>query len=162
MKRHSSLVPLSREHHDGLVMAQRLILGRATNPRAVWPLEPERQLDRLIYFFESDLCWHFEFEEVHVFPLVRKQLTDGEQWSAKLVEDHDLMRTMIKEFQIGQTMYLGKRLPAFGEQLKAHIHREERELFEQMQAECTSGQFAELGARIDEYVAVKSVSSCGL
>ncbi|SVC12621.1 uncharacterized protein METZ01_LOCUS265475, partial [marine metagenome] len=28
MKRHPALVPLSREHHTGLVMAQRLILGR--------------------------------------------------------------------------------------------------------------------------------------
>ena len=48
MKRHESLVPLSRDHHFGLIMAQRLILGRATNPRADWPTDRAQQATRLV------------------------------------------------------------------------------------------------------------------
>ena len=55
MKRHESLVPLSRDHHFGLIMAQRLILGRATNPRADWPTDRAQQVPRLVEFFKSDL-----------------------------------------------------------------------------------------------------------
>ena len=43
MKRHESLVPLSRDHHFGLIMVQRLILGRETNPRADWPTDRAQQ-----------------------------------------------------------------------------------------------------------------------
>ncbi len=35
MKRHHSLIPLSHDHHSGLVLAQRLILGRSAAPRSV-------------------------------------------------------------------------------------------------------------------------------
>ena len=55
MKRHECLVPLSRDHHFGLIMAQRLILGRATNPRADWPTDRAQQATRLVYF-SSPTC----------------------------------------------------------------------------------------------------------
>ena len=72
MKRHESLVPLSRDHHFGLIMAQRLILGRATNPRADWPTDRAQQAMRLVEFFKSDLRAHFDIEETHVFPVGRR------------------------------------------------------------------------------------------
>ena len=74
MKRHAGLVPLSRDHHHGLVMAQRLILGRSTNPRADWPDDRAQQAARLIDFFETDLRAHFEAEEAHVFPAAARDL----------------------------------------------------------------------------------------
>ena len=60
MKRHESLVPLSRDHNIGLMMAQQLILGRAPNPRADWPTDRAQQVPRLLAFYESDLRAHFE------------------------------------------------------------------------------------------------------
>ncbi|MXY17683.1 MAG: hypothetical protein F4Y57_11970 [Acidobacteria bacterium] len=39
-------------------------------------------------------------------------------------------------------------LPAFGHLLKAHIHKEERQLFEQMQAACAPAELEALGARV--------------
>ena len=38
--------------------------------------------------------------------------------------------------------------PAFGHLLKAHIHREAQQLFEQMQAACEPGELETLGARV--------------
>ena len=37
LKRHPSLIPLSHDHHHGLVLAERLVRGRAANPKSDWP-----------------------------------------------------------------------------------------------------------------------------
>ena len=148
MKRHASLVPLSRDHHHGLVMAERLILGRSTNPSADWPEDRAQQAERLIEFFETDLRAHFEVEETDVFPVAARDLHDGADCTRALTAEHETMRAMIRDLATDSTVSLEARLAAFGELLKAHIRREERVLFEQMQSECEPGVLEKLGARI--------------
>ena len=148
MKRHESLVPLSRDHHFGLIMAQQLILGRATNPRADWPTDRAQQVPRRLAFFESDLRAHFDIEEAHVFPAAGRDLADGGRQVRALLADHDAMRAMIRGFEADPVSELDERLPAFGHVLKAHIHKEERQLFEQMQAACAPAELETLGARV--------------
>ncbi|MYI75596.1 MAG: hemerythrin domain-containing protein [Acidobacteria bacterium] len=148
MKRHESLVPLSRDHHFGLIMAQQLILGRATNPRADWPTDRTQQVPRLIKFFESDLRPHFDIEEAHVFPAADRSVTGGGRQVRSLLADHDAMRAMIRGLEADPVAELDERLPAFGHLLKAHIHKEERQLFEQMQAACAPAELEALGARV--------------
>ena len=70
MKRHPSLVPLSHDHHDALVVAQGLILGRSPAPRSDWPTDRRAQVDRVVAFFAQTLRSHFEVEEAHLFPAV--------------------------------------------------------------------------------------------
>ena len=148
MKRHEGLVPLSRDHHFGLIMAQRLILGRATNPRADWPADRARQVLRLLEFFETDLRPHFEIEEAHVFPAAGQRLAGGDREVAALLADHEAMRAMVRGFEADPAAGLDDRLPAFGYLLKAHIHREERGLFERIQAACAPAELDALGARV--------------
>ena len=165
MKRHVSLVPLSREHHEGLVMAQRLILGRSTNPGAAWPSEPEQQVGRLLEFFGTALGRHFDLEERHLFPLVIAELADRDATAQTLItgltKDHGAMRAMIREFEEDPTTRLDTRLPAFGKRLRGHIQTEERELFERIQAVCSPEVLAELEKRIAVYVAER-LSACNL
>ena len=148
MKRHESLVPLSRDHHFGLIMAQQLIQGRATNPRADWPADRAQQVARLVKFFESDLGPHFDIEEAHVFPAAGRNVTGGERQVQALLADHDAMRAMIRGLEADPVSELDERLPAFGHLLKAHIRNEERHLFEQMQAACAPPELEALGARV--------------
>ena len=148
MKRHESLVPLSRDHHFGLIMAQRLILGRATNPRADWPTDRAQQAQRLVEFFKSDLRAHFNIEETHVFPAAGQSMAEGDHQVEALIADHDAMRAMIRSLEADPASGLDERLPAFDHLLKAHIHREEQQLFEQMQAACEPGELEALGARV--------------
>ena len=122
MKRHESLVQLSRDHHFGLIMAQRLILGRATNPRADWPTDRAQQAARLVEFFKSDLRAHFDIEETHVFPAAGRSMADGDRQVEALIADHDAMRAMIRSLEADPASGLDERLPAFGHLLKAHIH----------------------------------------
>ena len=151
MKRHPGLVPLSRDHHHGLVMARRLILGRSTNPRADWPADRAQQAARLVEFFETDLRPHFAVEEAHVFPAAARDLHDGAARTRALIAEHETMRAMIRGLAADSTSRLDERLAAFGELLEAHIHTEERLLFEEMQARCDPEVLEILGARIAEH-----------
>ena len=153
MKRHPSLVPLSRDHHHGLVMARRLILGGPSTPRDDWPLAPEEQARRLVAFYESDLRPHFEAEEAQVFPLAAERLTDGPARVTALVGQHRTMAGMIEALLTDPRSEVAKRLAAFGELLRDHIHDEERILFERMQAECGAEEMEALGARLATYAA---------
>lgn len=158
MKRHPGLVPLSRDHHHGLVMAERLVLGRSTNPRADWPSDRAEQAARLVDFFETDLGPHFEAEEAHVFPAAARDMVDGDGLVQQLVDDHEAMRMMVHELGAGAVDAAGagpafprdldERLRAFGERLRRHIRVEERELFERMQAECSPGTLRGIEARL--------------
>ncbi len=148
MKRHASLAPLSRDHHHGLVLAERLILGRSTNPNADWPTERTEQVARLITFFESDLRPHFDAEEAYVFPAAAREMENGGRETAALVADHDAMRAMVRGFEADAVSQLDDRLPAFGFTLRAHIRREERDLFERMQVACTPATLATIGSAL--------------
>lgn len=148
MKRHPSLVPLSRDHHHGLVMARRLILGGPSTPRDDWPLAPEEQARRLVAFYESALRPHFEAEEAQVFPLAARQLADGPARVEALVAQHRTMTGMIEALRADPRSETPKRLAAFGELLRDHIHDEERILFEQMQTECDAEEMEALGVRL--------------
>ena len=153
MKRHPGLVPLSREHHHGLVMAERLVLGRSTNPRADWPSDRAEQARRLIDFFETDLGSHFDAEEAHVFPVAARDVADGDRLVRALIDDHEAMRAIVRALAAGDAgpaalPDLDARLHAFGERLRKHIRVEERELFERMQAECSPETLREIETRL--------------
>ena len=153
MQRHPGLVPLSRDHHHGLVMAERLVLGRSTNPRADWPAGRAEQARRLIDFFETDLAPHFEAEEAHVFPVAAREVAAGERLVQGLVDDHEAMRAMVRALAAAgpdpaALPDFDDRLRAFGERLRRHIRVEERELFERMQADCAPETLREVGARL--------------
>ena len=150
MKRHVSLIPLSHDHHDGLVIAQNLILGRSKAPRSAWPTDRRQQVDRLIDFFRTHLQRHVTAEEQHVFPVVERQLLDGSELVRQLREDHDEMRACIQDLEVDPVSDLHGRLTGFGERLKRHIQQEERVLFERMQAEMTPDALEAIGAALSE------------
>ena len=162
MKRHPSLVPLSRDHHHGLVMAKRLILGRSANPRADWPADRAQQAARLIEFFETELGPHFEVEESHVFPAAARDLEEGASRTRALVAEHEAMRAIVRDLVAEPSVRLEERLIAFGELLEAHIRTEERILFEQMQAACDPAVLESLGARIAEHAGDPRGPRCSL
>ena len=148
MKRHRSLIPLSRDHHDGLVLAQRLILGRAKAPRSGWPTDRREQVSRVIEFFNSELRRHFEAEEMHVFPAAVEHLREGADLARQLIDEHDDMRARIRGFEKDPTANLEERLSSFGECLKEHIRREEGILFERMQEEVDPAELDVIGIRL--------------
>ena len=149
MKRHPGLVSLSHDHHDALVVAQGLILGRSKAPRSNWPTDWRAQVDRrVVTFFAHTLRSHFEVEEAHLFPAVVAHLPDHADLVAQLLDGHDARRTQIRDVERNPTTDLDVRLPSLGRLLEAHVRQEERVLFETMQREMEPADLDALCARL--------------
>ena len=148
MRRHAGLIPLSHDHHDALVVAQRLILGRSRAPRSDWPTDRRAQVERVVVFFAQTLRSHFEIEETHLFPTVVARLPGEANLVAQLLEEHHAMRTQIRDLELDPATALEVRLPSLGRLLEAHIRREERVLFETMQREMEPADLETLGTQL--------------
>lgn len=148
MKRHASLIPLSHDHHDTLVVAQGLIRGRPTAPRSDWPTDRRAQADRVAAFYESTLRPHFAAEEADVFPLAERLLPHHADLVEALRKDHADLRAEILALPARSDADLAARLPALGARLEAHVRSEERVLFEAVQQAASPAELERLGARL--------------
>lgn len=148
MKRHPSLIPLSHDHHDTLVVAQGLIRGRPTAPRSDWPTDRRAQADRLAAFYETTLQPHFAAEEAEVFPLAERLLPDHAALVKALRKDHADIRAEILALAACSDADLAVRLPALGARLEAHVRSEERVLFEAVQEAAAPAELDRLGSTL--------------
>lgn len=122
LQRDPSLVPLSHDHHDGLLrvfqIRQALRAGAGLDKAAT----ATRQ------FFARELVPHFRAEEEVLLPVLRQALGAEHPLLARLVEDHRALDRLAQD--LDQTPH---RLSAFADLLERHIRYEERELFQQYQ-----------------------------
>ena len=128
MKRHPALVPLSHDHHDGLLLAVKLQQG----PRALlrlWSHDPFWQAEYVVRFFEEHLISHFVAEEQFLFPAASRHLKEHMALIERLLAEHKEMRALREFFRHPEEKKLECNLTHFGKLLEDHIHAEERELF---------------------------------
>jgi len=118
LRRDPSLVPLSHDHHHGLVrvfeIRQALRAGRGL----------EAQVAETCRFYRQELTPHFRAEEEVVFPAIGAATTAGDDAIARLVDQHRQLRNMIEALDASTP-----RLSAFADLLEGHIRSEERDLF---------------------------------
>lgn len=119
IKRHERLQPLSREHHDALLLCWKIRTGLK---KEVDPMRMKRYVD---WFWESHLKPHFEAEELHVFPL----LGQGDTRVQRAISDHRRLERLITE----DTGELTEILSEVERTLNDHIRFEERVLFNAIQ-----------------------------
>tara|TARA_R110000868_G_scaffold3024_12_gene20371 strand:- start:2675 stop:3136 length:462 start_codon:yes stop_codon:yes gene_type:complete len=124
-KRHKALQPLSRDHHQGLLLSWKIRTGFSKN------VSPERIKNYANWFFETHLIPHFEMEEMHIFNI----LGNDNQLIKKALADH---RRLIRLFKKEQD--LGLVLSKIEEELDKHIRFEERILFPEIQKVATDNQ----------------------
>jgi hypothetical protein len=129
MKRHPALIPLSHDHHHGLVMALRLKKGGPASPNDNWPSDPEKQIDSLLAFARNELLPHFELEEKQLLGCT----TGCEELEARVWQDHRDLRMMIDDLAANPTDQAAGLLRELGARLEAHIRFEEREYFPKLQ-----------------------------
>ncbi len=127
-KRHPSLFPLSRDHHDGLMLALRLRQGKKALLRD-WSHDPKWQANYVSNFYQQHLVPHFEAEEKALFPAMKKHARESLKVIEKLLDQHREIRVRMKRFQKPRDLGLDEQLRQFGDLLEQHIWIEERELF---------------------------------
>lgn len=131
MKRHPSLIPLSREHHEVLILAQ-LIKSGGPQYKGL-PETAEGKKEFALSLFEKNIRPHFEKEEA-----ILKQVAHYHESIAALcitiLNEHRQLETLFTQLRNGgETEAL---LNETGILLEAHIRKEERELFPAIQQYC--------------------------
>jgi len=124
MRRHPALEPFSRDHNDALILARKLIEGRA---------EAVPELERL---WIADLQPHFAAEERLLLPFLSRDEAD------RLLAEHAALAQAIAATANPQDM---------GRLLHDHVRWEERSLFPAVEARLTDRQAAELLEAADAY-----------
>ena len=127
MKRHPALVPLSHDHHHGLVQARRL-------RRAADEADPERRLaaaGEFVGFFAREGSEHFREEEELLFPLLAGRADPAPALLAEIAVQHATVRALVGRLErsIAAGSVEAGTLGELGTLLETHIRLEERQLF---------------------------------
>src|SRR5262245_17573787 len=112
MKRNENIVPLSRDHHNGLLFSWKIRKGISKN------IDKERIRKYVQYFWEDHLQKHFEEEESLLFNKIQHELCD------KAYADHAQIRSLIEEIITGDVPL--EKYASLADILDEHIRFEER------------------------------------
>jgi hemerythrin-like domain-containing protein len=137
LRRSEALQPLSRQHHQGLLVSLFLTNGLKKNASI------KSMKDFILQFWEEDLNKHFEVEEQILIPFTKEYPTLEEGLKRMLLEHQNILLLINKlnnEARVDQL----ETIAAFALQIDQHIRFEERVLFEQLQETLTPAHMAEL------------------
>jgi iron-sulfur cluster repair protein YtfE (RIC family) len=119
MKRHAALQPLSRQHHQGLLVV--LLLKKGLAKKA----DPVVMNQFILAAWQQELNMHFEKEEQVLLPsstgFIDQYLLD------KLLLDHASIRQTIQRLATGKVS--SDLITNFAQNLETHIRWEEKVLF---------------------------------
>lgn len=121
LQRHTALVPLSQDHHHGLMLVLKIKKG------IQYDVETNRMAAYLLHEFREALIPHFREEEDGVF----RWLPDTDPLRTRALDEHRRMEALARSISAdGRNLSL---LKMFIEVLEAHIRFEERVLFPLLQ-----------------------------
>lgn len=168
-RRHPSLIPLSRDHHDALAVAFRLRHPSPPGPATAVtpPSTPASRARDTLDFFAAHLDGHFRAEEEVLFPAIGASPAADDACRtlvAELIADHRTMEAqrdaIVRAVAAGAG--LEEALDAFAGTLERHVRREERELFAAFEALVPEPAASALGAPIDGILAARPARACDL
>lgn len=142
MLRDKNLIPLSHQHQHALALCVRI---ERASPIPDGDLEAwQAEIAQLV---QTEIEIHFTAEEAAVFPAALR-FAEMIPLIDELVADHAWLREHFAAAPTG-SMSADDFLALAG-RLAAHIRKEERQLFERLQALMSAEDLALLGAKLDE------------
>jgi hemerythrin-like domain-containing protein len=153
MKRHSALIPLSRDHHNGLVQAVRLCRAAADGDASA-RLAAAREFGE---FFRNEERVHLRDEEEELFPLLLRHVPSQPGPLREARVQHVQLQGFARKLAIAVAAGSVDRetLKAAGELLDAHIRLEERQLFPLIEELVPDDELRRLGLARDATCAVR-------
>lgn len=125
IKRNEHLKPISREHHQGLLLCWKIRTGISKN------VPIDRIKTYTDWFYKEHLLPHFELEEKHLFPILDEQ----HEMVTKAKAEHRRLKRLFEAKN-----ELEKKISLIEEELESHIRFEERVLFNEIQTVATPEQ----------------------
>jgi len=141
MKRHESLLCISREHHTALLLAQ-VLKKDAPSYKGM----PVQVLDKIAYLkanYHTNLKQHFHAEENILFPFLTGKNNLIDELIDDLIKDHNRLAENIA--MLDDHHDSEKLLDETGRLLELHIRKEERVLFQKIQEVLSEEELIELG-----------------
>ena len=137
MKRHPSLVSLSRDHHHALVIAQRM--RRATAETAAETAEA------FLSHWDAEEKLHFRLEEELLLPAYAAHGECAHPAIIRMLLDHMEIRRDAARVAVAATPEL---LHDLGTRLADHVQLEEHEVFPLIEATIPESELQALGDRL--------------
>jgi len=132
MKRSPELIPLSKEHHESLVLAKKCQRTAAAGNHD----DIEQLCQQITQTFPDKWEQHFRCEETGIFTLAEAHGGEMASLCQQLKEEHDRLRDIYRAMKGGDC----SGLEAFGELLQTHTRKEERQLFPLIEASFSDEQ----------------------
>ncbi len=136
IKRSKELAPLSREHHDGLLLSWKIRTGLNKQ------IDTERIAAYVLQFYKINLEYHFQKEENYLFILLNPE----DLLRIEAENQHKAIEKYIDKLKEGQIDL--KILTEFADLLEQHIRFEERTLFPHIEQQTSIQVLQDAGAKI--------------
>lgn len=140
MKRSKHLTPLSQDHYEGLLIANRIRRGLSKK------VSPEVIAAYVAHFWESHLVMHFQQEEALLLPLISEM--KNATLAKQLVQEHRLIRELVMLAR-DEGEERAQKLLDLSRLIKAHIRFEERVLFPALEEQIPEEALCQIGARLE-------------
>lgn len=153
MKRHESLITLSQQHHDTLILAQ---LIKKNTP--AYKGLPTELYDKRVYTlnkFREEIVPHFEAEELILIPFILGKNKRIDILSEEIIGEHKKISELIE--LIREEVDIEENLDKLGNLLSIHIRKEERELFQLIQEVFSEEQLTKL---LNQFSHLNKPQSC--
>ena len=137
IKRTAELAPLSRDHHEGLLLGWKLQQGIKHKVAAA------RMAAYVKWFWPVHLEPHFQKEETFLPPL----LPDGNPLIQQMLAEHIEIEKMVASITENATY---AEFIALGDMVKNHIRFEERILFNEVEKSATPEQLQQLATQLTD------------
>jgi hypothetical protein len=148
MKRAPELVPLSWDHHHGLVLARRIAGEVDGSPEALGPLYSD-----VLSFWSAGLLPHFRVEGECLLARLLRHVGEGAPEVQRVLDDHLGLAALVATMRDTDDPEARRAaLRGFGDRLFEHIRWEEDVLFQQTQERLAPAEMAALGEDIRAYV----------
>jgi Hemerythrin HHE cation binding domain len=143
MKRHPALIPLSRDHHNGLVRASRLRRAGKDGDASA-RLMAAREF---VEFFRNEEREHLRDEEEELFPLLLRHVPSQPAPLREARVQHVQLEGFARNLEIAVAAGIIDRetLAAAGELFDALVRLEERQLFPPIEELVPDGELRTLG-----------------
>ncbi len=144
MKRDIHLIPISRQHHQMLMLAQ--LLKKNAPPYKGLPSDLVGKAHYALLKFKTLIKPHFQNEEDNLIAKLRNYDPDVEQLCQEILEEHQNLEESFE--QIRQHHLSEDILDTLGKQLELHIRKEERVFFQMIQEKLKPEEMEKIGQNL--------------
>jgi len=137
IKRSAELAPLSRDHHEGLLLGWKLRQGIKRGAAA------ERMAPFVKWFWQLHLVPHFSKEEKYLPPV----LPNSHPLMQQMLAEHKTIQQMVENISENATY---NDFEALAETVNQHIRFEERVLFNEVEKQATPEQLQQLAQQLTD------------